>query len=428
MKGYCMTSSQPSKIKHQIPPTSGINLEYYAMDNFCRAHYANHSKKICPEFINLFKEMILPRECQDAEEEQEEEEEEEEPPSNLHLIWDDTELDDIDDDIMEEACVGNDYNIWSRDAPQINDFPSTSKSESLENIKDMRRNFVTSQSTTNIDFNTNDLEDLKLDYSVVEDLKKMKENITVFELCKITQLREQLREVLQHIQAPQDVLVGNSKVTPKGKSIKATKTFKALSVTNTSNVEDKERTTMDERKPNPRVYGMLIGRKSRSQTSPFLLTFEIFNRNVHNCLVDSGASSNVMPYSVCKKLNVEPQMSNTKIIQLDRSHVKVFGELKDVLIRLSSNSKVHQTIHKIVVDLPETYGVILIRDWLAKMNGYFATDWSHLWLPYKGQPNKIKVDQENYMKHTVTDLNDPNEMVMFSKSNLGNFCFDTFFE
>ena len=56
-----------------------------------------------------------------------------------------------------------------------------------------------------------------MDYSVVEDLKKMNEKITVFELCKITQLREQLREVLQHIQGPQDVLVGNSKVTPKGK-------------------------------------------------------------------------------------------------------------------------------------------------------------------------------------------------------------------
>ena len=32
------------------------------------------------------------------------------------------------------------------------------------------------------------------------------------------------------------------------------------------------------------------------------------------------------------------------------------------------------------------------------------------------------------MKHTVTDLNDPNKMVMFSISNLGNFSFDTFFE
>ena len=148
----------------------------------------------------------------------------------------------------------------------------------------------------------------------------------------------------------------------------------------------------------------MIGRKSRSQTPPFLLTFEIFNRNVHNCLVDSGASSNVMPYSVCKKLNAQPKMCRTKIIQLDRSHVKVLGELKDVMIRLSSNSKVHQVIDVIVVDIPEAYGLILSRDWSAKLNGYFATDWYHLWLPFKGQPNKIKVDHERYMKHTVTCL------------------------
>ena len=78
-----------------------------------------------------------------------------------------------------------------------------------------------------------------------------------------------------------------------------------------------------------------------------------------------------MPYSVCKKLNVEPQMSKTKIIQLDRSLVKVFGELKDVLIRLSSSSKLHQTIDIIVVDIPEAYGVILSRNWLAKLNDTF---------------------------------------------------------
>ena len=98
----------------------------------------------------------------------------------------------------------------------------------------------------------------------MEDLKKMKSNITVFELCKITQLREKLREVLQHIQGPKYVLVGNTKATPKGKNAKATKTVKASSVANTSNGEDKEGTTIEEKKPNPRVDGILIGRKSRS--------------------------------------------------------------------------------------------------------------------------------------------------------------------
>ena len=82
------------------------------------------------------------------------------------------------------------------------------------------------------------LGDLKLDCDVVEDLKKMKANITVFELCKITQLREQLRDALQHIQGPQDVVIGNSKVASKEKNVETTKQVKTSSVTNTSSMEN----------------------------------------------------------------------------------------------------------------------------------------------------------------------------------------------
>ena len=72
--------------------------------------------------------------------------------------------------------------------------------------------------------------------------------------------------------------------------------------------------------------------------------------------------------------------------------------------------------------------MILSRDWSPKLYGYFTTDWSHIWLPYKGLSNKIKVEREHYMKHMVTDLNDLNEMIIFSRFMLGNLCFDTFFE
>ena len=74
------------------------------------------------------------------------------------------------------------------------------------------------------------LGDLKLDYDVVEDLNKMKANITIFELCKIMHLREKLRESLQHIQGAQDVIDGNSKATQKVKDVKITKEVKASSV------------------------------------------------------------------------------------------------------------------------------------------------------------------------------------------------------
>ena len=125
---------------------------------------------------------------------------------------------------------------------------------------------------------------------------------------------------------------------------------------------------------------------------------------MHNCLVDSGASSNVMPLSVCRKINGQPTPSSCKIIQLDRSTIKVVGEMKNVLIELSADERVCQFIDIMVVDIPEAYGLILSRDWSTKINRYFATDWSHLFFPYKDCQNQIKVMREPHMKHNVTQL------------------------
>jgi hypothetical protein len=144
-------------------------------------------------------------------------------------------------------------------------------------------------------------------------------------------------------------------------------------------------------------------------------------------MVDSGASSNVMPLSVCQKINVEVKPSDMKIIQLDRTKVTVVGELKDVLIRLSSNLKVHQVIDIVVADIPEVYGMFLSRDWSEQLHGYFSTDWSHLWFPLNGQPNKLRVNRERYLKYTVTDLNDPNEPFVPSVNALEDQGMNTFF-
>jgi len=137
-----------------------------------------------------------------------------------------------------------------------------------------------------------------------------------------------------------------------------------------------------------------IGTYSKSQVPPFLLIYEILNFSVHNFLADSCASSNIITFSICQKTNVVPQMTKERIIQLDRTYVKVKGELKDVLIRLSSNSRVHQTIYIIVVDILKSYGLLLSRDWSTKLQGYISTDWSHLWLLYKGKENQIRVNNE----------------------------------
>ena len=43
----------------------------------------------------------------------------------------------------------------------------------------------------------------------------------------------------------------------------------------------------------------LTGGRSKSHNPPFLLSYEIFNKRLHNCLVDLGASSNILPKTIC---------------------------------------------------------------------------------------------------------------------------------
>jgi hypothetical protein len=167
--------------------------------------------------------------------------------------------------------------------------------------------------------------------------------------------------------------------------------------------------------------------KKRPFVPPFILMFEVFSRNLHNCLVDSGASSNVIPLAVCNKLGAIPLKSDKHVIELDKTQVKVMGEHKDVMIRVATHHNFMQVIDIIVVDIPEAYGLLLSRDWFEKLNGYFSTDWAHLWIPLRGYKNMIKIDRERYLKNMVTDLETLNEPTSTNFSILGNYSCDSHF-
>jgi len=175
-----------------------------------------------------------------------------------------------------------------------------------------------------------------MDYDIVEDIKKVWANISLFDLCHVPQQKEKL--------------------------------LKSLEISD-------EKLPTDNQPQEEEIGEASVRGKPKCKNPPFLRTFEIFNRNVHNCLVDSGASVNVMPLSVCKKINGKPKPSTWRVIQLDRMNVKVIRKMEDVLIRLSSNEKVCQFIDIVVADMPKAYGLVLSRDWSTKLSGYFASDW-----------------------------------------------------
>jgi len=92
-------------------------------------------------------------------------------------------------------------------------------------------------------------------------------------------------------------------------------------------------------------------------------------------MVFSRAYSKVIPIKASETLNVNPESSDIQIIQLDRTWLKLIWEIKDVLIIIYPNPKIHQTIDIIMVYIPDNYGMILSRYWSTMLNGYISINW-----------------------------------------------------
>ena len=108
--------------------------------------------------------------------------------------------------------------------------------------------------------------------------------------------------------------------------------------------------------------------------------------------------------------------------------MRVVGEMKYVLVRIACNPSIFQIIDIVVANIHDAYGLFFSRDWSQQLNGFFATDWSNLWLPKNRKSNQIKINREKYLKHTVTELHDPSELVLFSDSIMGNYMYELGFE
>ena len=165
---------------------------------------------------------------------------------------------------------------------------------------------------------------------------------------------------------------------------------------------------------------ILLRDKSNSHNHTFLLNFDFFNKNVHNFLIYSGASSNIMPYFVCLKLNIAPQKSVVHIMQLYRTNVKVLGEMNYVLIRLASNSKVHQVIEILVTDIADFYGLIMSRDWSENFHSYFSTYCLICGFPTMVRQIKFALTSKTH-EILSSNFEDETEPMDFTNNILGNY-------
>jgi len=117
--------------------------------------------------------------------------------------------------------------------------------------------------------------------------------------------------------------------------------------------------------------------RPRSKVSPFYITIENHDFTLHNCLVDNGATNNIMPLSVMEVMGMgctKSYETGESIYAIDSSKVPSYAEIKDFCAWITATPHITTIFTIIVVDLPPSYGVMLGRDWCSLIGGYLMND------------------------------------------------------
>ena len=116
------------------------------------------------------------------------------------------------------------------------------------------------------------------------------------------------------------------------------------------------------------------GTSKKSKPSPFYLSLIIGDKIVHNCMIDSGASSSIMPRCVADQacLKYEPMIKH--VLQLDGTLVIIVGIIKGLRMALHACPSCTVTQDISIVELPSHFSICLSRDFTTQIGGYIASN------------------------------------------------------
>jgi hypothetical protein len=106
---------------------------------------------------------------------------------------------------------------------------------------------------------------------------------------------------------------------------------------------------------------------AKDPVAPFYITLTVHDHLLHNCMLDSGASHNLMPKVIMQKLGLEVTRPYRDLYTFDSRKVKCLGMIKDLVVNLAQIPVKSILMDVVVVDVPAKYGMLLSRSWGAKL-------------------------------------------------------------
>jgi len=117
---------------------------------------------------------------------------------------------------------------------------------------------------------------------------------------------------------------------------------------------------------------------------PFYVSLNIHEKVLHNCLLDSGSSHNLLPKVVMEELGLQITKPYHDLFTFDSRNVQCIGVIKHLAVTLTQIPSKNILMDIVVADISPKFGMLLSRLWTKRLGGSLQNDLSYASIPVFG--------------------------------------------
>jgi hypothetical protein len=163
----------------------------------------------------------------------------------------------------------------------------------------------------------------------------------------------------------------------------------------------------------PTVFlGPMVEDKDDS-SPPFYTSLNIHDKVLHNCLMDSGASHNLMPKTVMEELGLEVTQAYHDLYYFDSRRVQCLRVIKDLVVTLFQLPMKSLVMDIVVVDVPPNFDMLLSRSWIKRLGGTLQMDLTYATILVFGGEHR-RLYREAQLAYIINDETNPTNHPIFA--------------
>jgi hypothetical protein len=161
---------------------------------------------------------------------------------------------------------------------------------------------------------------------------------------------------------------------------------------------------LQDEKPADVLGHMVEGRDDSSP--PFYTSLNVHDNILHNCLMDYGASHNLMPKDIMDELGLKITKTCHDLHSFDSRKVKCLGVIKDIVVTLFQLPMKKMVMDIVVEYVPFKFGMLLSRSWIKRLGGTLQMDLSYATITIFGGEH-MRLYKEAQFAYISSDENKP---------------------